>query len=116
MVTIYKLFKTSLAKNGTLLNQGAKIFFLPACLLSAVYLAVVSSKKGFGRFGNASKYLATSGELLSLGGRERKPINTKPYSYIADIASLISPNINGGEARVSSLLYLQPVLRLTFVR
>lgn len=45
MVTIYKLFKTSLAKNGTLLNQGAKIFFLPACLLSAVYLAVVSSKK-----------------------------------------------------------------------
>lgn len=73
-------------------------------------------KNGFGRFGNASKYLATSGELLSLGGRERKPINTKPYSYIADIASLISPNVNWGEARVSSLLYLQPVLRLTFVR
>lgn len=45
MVTTYKLFKTSLAKNGTLLKQGAKIFLLPACLLSAVYLAVLSLEK-----------------------------------------------------------------------
>jgi len=45
MVTLCKLFKTSLAKNGTLPHRGAEVFLLPACLLSAVYITVVSSTK-----------------------------------------------------------------------
>lgn len=101
MVTICKLFKTSLAKNGTLLHQGAKIFLLPACLLSAVYFAVVNSTKDLAGLKMPLSILHPQKDYLICSKKtQNKPPEKKkyPYSCIAGNTSCISPNINWGKA------------------
>lgn len=93
MVTICKLFKTSLAKNGTVLHQGAKVFLLPARLLSAVYFAVVDSTKDLVGLKMPPSILHPQKDYLICS--EKKTTSKKIlYSCIAGMASCISPNIN----------------------
>lgn len=118
MVTICKLFKTSLDKNGTLLHQGAKVFLSPACLLSAVYFAVVNSTKDLAGLKMPVSILHPQRINLLKSTTKKTP---SPYSCVAGVSSCISPNINRSKASeyfgvFSSLLDLQPVQRCTFIR
>lgn len=84
MVTISKLFKTSLAKNGTLLHQGAKVFLLPACLLSAVYFAVVNSTKDLAGLKMPLSILRPQKDYLICSKRKRQnPQPLKPQTFTA---------------------------------
>lgn len=120
MVTICKLFKTSLAKNGTLFHQEAKVFLLPACLLSAAYFAVVNSTKDLAGLKMPLSILHPQKDYLICSKKKKKkhPPKKTLYSCLAGITSCISPNINWGKVSECffSLLYLQPVLRCTFIR
>lgn len=104
MLTIRKLFNISLVKNGTHLHQGATVL-LPACLLSAVCFAVVSSTKDLAALKMPLSILHPQKNYLSCS---KNPTTHLPKTQtltvcMAGITSFVGPSINWDRA---SELYL----------
>lgn len=105
MVTICKLLNISLVKNGTHLHQGAKVL-LPACLLSPVCFAVVSSTKDMTALKMPLSILHSQKNYLSCSKAPPHPTTKKPkplqFAWLVSHLLLV-PILTGGKA---SELYL----------